>query len=285
LKRRQLLFAILAAALALPALAGCGGNSDPLHEVRSAATTTLGLTAQSTLSLTGARLFGGTPGTILGRAQYSFPKGLGYAALQVPALGRRASGTAYLVFQPARLWSKPLVTTVLPKGDLWISAKYAGPPPAGSPAPSVALQLESLNPQLLLKEIATGTVAARSAGHLVVNHVPLTRYIVSIDLAQALKAAGKTGALRAAIQQQLFALHARGASSQVQIVAGVDGTGRVAQLQASLPGSKLGAVQIGLSTFGSRIPLSLPLSSETVDIASLQRSHGAVAPATMFTGE
>ena len=285
MKHRQLVFAILAA---VPALAGCGGNSDPVHEVRSAATTTLGLTAQSTLSLTGARLFGGTPGTILGRAQYSFPQGLGYAALQVPALGRRPSGTAYLVFLPARLWSKPLVSTALPKGDLWISAKFTDPPSAGSPTPSVALALESLNPQLLLEEIATGAVAARSSGHLVVNHVPFIRYIVSIDLARALETAGKTGALRVAIQQQLLALRAaRGehTSSRMQIVAGVDGTGRLAQLQASLPGSKLGRVQIGLWTFGSRIPLSLPLPSETVDIAFLRRSHGVVTPATMFTGE
>ena len=99
-KHRQLPLSILAAVCALGALAGCGGSSNPLHAVRSAATTTLSLTTQSTLMLKGARLFGGTPGTILGRAQYSFPKGLGYEALQVPALGRRASGTAYLVFLP-----------------------------------------------------------------------------------------------------------------------------------------------------------------------------------------
>jgi hypothetical protein len=170
------------------------------------------------------------------------------------------------------------MSTALPKGALWISAKFTHPPAAGSPAASVALQLESLNPQLLLEEIATGAVAARIAGHPVVNHVPFTRYIVTVDLARALAAAGTTGALRTAIQQQLVT------SSRVQMVAGVDGTGRLAQLQASLPGSKLGTVQIGLWTFGSRIPLSLPLPSETVDIASLNRSHGTVTPATMFTG-
>jgi hypothetical protein len=276
LKHRRLLLAILAA---VPALAGCGGKSDPVHEVRSAANTTLGLTAQSTLSLTGATLFGGTPDTIIGRAQYSFPKGLGYLALGVPALERRPSGTAYLVFQPARLWSKPLETTALPKGVLWISAPFTGPRSAGAKAPSVALALEGLNPQLLLEEIATGTVAARPDGHFVVNHVPFDRYVVSVDLTRALEAAGKTGALRAAIQQQLAAL---GGRSRVQVVAGVDGTGRLAQLQATIPGSKLGTVQVGLWKFGSPIPLSLPLESETVDIASVRRG---VTPASMFTGE
>ena len=276
LKRRRLIFAVLAA---VSVLAGCGGTSDPVHDVRSAATTTLGLTAQSTLSLTGSRLFGGNPGTIIGRAQYSFPQGLGYAALQLPALGPRASGTAYLVFQPARLWSKPLVTTALPKGVLWISVPFTDERSAAAKAPSVALALEGLNPQLLLEEIATGTVGARTAGQTVVNHVPFIRYIVSVDLKRALAAAGKSGALRAAIQQQLAAL---GGRSRVQVTAGVDGTGRLAQLAASLPGSKLGTVQIGLWRFGSPIPLSLPLQSETVDIDSVRRG---VTPASMFTGE
>jgi hypothetical protein len=281
LKHRQLPLTVVAAVVALTALAGCGGSSNPVHTVRSAARTTLGLTAQATLSLTGAKLFGGTPGTIVGRAQYSFPKGLGYAALQVPAHGARPSGTAYLVFLPARLWSKPLVTSALPEGDLWISARFADPESTGSTP--VALALESLNPQLLLHEIATGAVAARSSGHFVVNHVPFTRYVVSVDLARALQASGTTGAFRAALQQQLSALNARpGTRALVQIVAGVDGTGRLAQLQASLPGSKLGTVQFGLWRFGSPIPLSLPLRSETVDIASVRRG---VTPALMFTGE
>ena len=97
--------------------------------------------AQSTLTLTDARLFGGTPGTILGRAQYSFPKGLGYEALQVPALGRRASGTAYLVFLPQQLWSKPVVNRALPKGHLWISATFTDARSAGPRPPSLALAL------------------------------------------------------------------------------------------------------------------------------------------------
>jgi hypothetical protein len=270
------------------ASAGCGGSANPLHAVRSAATNTLSLTAQSTLTLTDARLFGGTPGTIVGRAEFSFPKGLGYQALQVPALGRRAPGTAYFVFLPKRLWSKPVVNGALPKGHLWISAKFSDSRSAGSTTPSVALALEGMNPQLLLEEVATGAVAASSSGHRVINHVPFTEYVVSVDLARALAAAGKTGAVRTAMQQELAALRAsRGtdAGSLVRIVVGVDGAGRLAQLRASLPGTKLGTVQIGLWKFGSTIPLSLPLASETVDIASLRRSHGASTARWMFTGD
>ena len=180
LLHRPLPVSILTALLALVALAGCGGRSNPQHAVRSAATNTLSLTAQSTLKLTGAQLFGGTPGTIVGRGEFSFPKGLGYGALQVPALGQRAGGTSYLVYLPKQLWSKPIVNTALPDGHLWISAKFADSRSAGSTTPSLALVLESMNPQLLLEEIATGAVAASSSGHRVIDHVPLTEYVVSV---------------------------------------------------------------------------------------------------------
>jgi hypothetical protein len=285
---RQLFRSLLPALCALVALAGCGGGTNPLHAVRTAATNTLSLTTQSTLALTGARLFGGTPGTIIGRAQYSFPKGLGYAALQVPALGRRASGPAYLVFLPRQLWSKPVVSRTLPQGRLWITAAFTGASSSGSTTPSVALALEGLNPQLLLEEIATGAVAASSSGHGVTNHVPFTEYVVSVDLARSLAAPATTGALRAAMQQELSALRAgRGANagSRVRIVARVDGAGRIAELQASLPGSQLGTVRIALRTFGSTIPLSLPLPSETVDIAALRGARGVATARWVFTGE
>src|SRR4029077_2956559 len=127
----------------------------------------------------------------------------------------------------------------LPKGHLWISATFTDARPVGPRPPSLALALESMNPQLLLEEIATGAVAASSSGHRVINHLPFTEYVVTVDLARAL-AATEAGALRTAMRQELTALRAdRGAraGSRVRIVAGVDGAGRVTQLQALLPGS------------------------------------------------
>ena len=146
MKHRQLSVAILTAALALVVLAGCGDSANPLHAVRSAAKNTLALTAVANGCDLGV---GGTPSTILGRGQFSFPNGLGYEALQLPARGARAAGTAYLVFLPKRLWIKPVVSTALPKGDLWISAKFDSPRSAASTTPSLALLAQSMNPQPL----------------------------------------------------------------------------------------------------------------------------------------
>jgi hypothetical protein len=286
-RRRQLLVSIVAACLLLTALAGCGGSADPLPAVRRAATNTLGLTAQSTLTLTGSQLFGKTA-EIVGRGEFSFPRGLGYGALQLPAQRQRSAGTAYLVFLPTNLWIRPVSRAGLPEGDLWLSAKLTNLRSAGSTMRSLALVAEGMNPQLLLEEIATGAVAATSSGHRVVDHVPFAEYAVTIDLARALEQTRKTGAIRIAMQQQLAALRAmRGpsGSSRVRIVARIDGAERLAQLQFSLPGSKLGTVKIGLWKFGSAIPLSLPLASETVDLASLRLSPEALTATRLFGGD
>ena len=283
-RRRQLPLSIVVAGSVLLALAGCGGSADPLHAVRSAAANTLALTAQSTLTLTGPRLFGDTP-TIVGRGEFSFPKGLGYEGLQLPARGRQAAGTAYLVFLPTRVWIRPASSAALPEGDLWISTRLTDPQSGGAPTQALALVLEGTNPQLLLEEIATGAIAASRSGHRVVDHVPYTEYDVTVDLRQALDATSATGPLRIAMRQQLVALRAVGAGSRIRIVARVDGADRLAQLQFSLPGSRLGTIQIELWKFGSLIPLSLPLASQTVDIASLRLAPGAVGPAPLRTRE
>ena len=158
-RRQQLSPAIVAAGFALFALAGCGGSADPLQAVRNAATNTLALTAQSTLTLTGAQLFGESP-TIVGRGEFSFPKGLGYEGLQLPPHGRRAAGTAYLVFLPGRVWIRPVSSAALPDGDLWISTRLNDPQSGGAPTQALALVLEGTNPQLLLEEIATGAIVS-----------------------------------------------------------------------------------------------------------------------------
>jgi hypothetical protein len=115
--------------------------------------------------------------------------------------------------------------------------------------------------------------------------VPYTEYDVSVDLAKALSATSATGPLRTAMRQQLAALRSVGAGSRIRVVARVDGAERLAQLQFSLPGSKLGTIQIGLWKFGSAIPLSLPLPAQTVDIASLRLAPGAITPDRLLRGE
>ena len=287
--RRQLVLSIVVAVLVAVFIGGCGGSGDPLRAVLGAARSTLSQSAESDLTLHRARLFGGAPSAVVGRAEFAFRSGLGYEALDVPVRGQRAAGTAYLDFLPTKVYVDPVVRSALPAGRIWLSATFAGPGSVGARFPLLAEVLEGLNPQLLLEEIVWGAAAASALGERVIAHVPFTEYIVSIDLKRALAAARGplAGAMRSAVRDELSALlagHGARGSSSVRVEVWVDGPGRVARLQASLPGSKLGTVLMVLSNYGVTIPVSLPLESQVVDIASLSRVTGADAASWVFTG-
>jgi hypothetical protein len=288
LMRRHLLFrgAVLAGVAVV--LAGCGGSSDPLRAVLGAATTTLSQSADANVTLSDASLFGGTSRSVVGRAAFVFPTGLGYEAIQVPKLRGRASGTAYLAYLGRRVWVEPLVQTALPQGRLWISTTFSRSGSLEARFPTLALVLEGLNPELLLEEIIWGAVAASSLGQRVVAHVPFTEYSVTVDLRRAIsRATGPTAvALSSAMREELAALRssrARRGSSAVAIAIWVDGPGRLVQLQASLPGSGLGTVLMALSNVGTAIATNLPTASMSADIALL-RPAGIPSASWLFTG-
>ena len=240
-RRRQLL------ALAIVAEGSCcsraaAGSTDPLQAVRAAATNTLALTAESTLQADGRRPFGETS-TVVGRGEFSFPKGLGYEGLQLSSHGW-GGRHAYLVFLPARVWIRPVSSAALPEGDLWISTRLTDAQSGGAQPQALALVLEGTNPEPLLEEIATGAAAASASGQQrrrsrAVHRVRrLCRPGASVD-------ATSKGPLRIAMRQQLAALRAAGLGSRIQIAVSVDGAERLAQLEP-LPGSQLGTTQIEL---------------------------------------
>ena len=132
LRYRRLPLPIFVALLALVAFTGCGGNRDPLHH-RSQRRHEHAVAERGVHPVVDRRTaLRRDSGTIIGRAQYSFPKGLGYAALAGSGAGRTGGRDAYLVFQPTKLWSKPVVNTGLPQGDLWVSATYTDAQSAGA---------------------------------------------------------------------------------------------------------------------------------------------------------
>lgn len=283
--RRRLLLSLGLAAAACT-LAGCGGSSDPLGAVLSAARSTLSQNAQLTLTLRGAAVLGGAPAAVVAKGAFAFPAGLGYEAVQVPAARGRAPGTSYLVFRPAEVDVDPPVHTALPRGRLWIAAAF---PRSGAPDPrwpGLAEGLEGLSPQLLVEEIAWGATAASSLGQRVIDHVPSTEYAVSVDLERALAAASgpAAGAMRPAIREELAALRTGRSSPSLRIAVWVDGPGRIARLQATVPGSGLGTVSMSLSGFGVGIPASLPAAAQTVAVGSLSPPAGMPPAGWVLTG-
>ena len=64
----------------------------------------------------------------------------------------------------------------------------------------------------------------------------------------------------------------------------VDGSGRVARLESSPPGSGLGAVVMALDNFGVSFPRSLPLASQSVQLGALRPPNAAPALSWLFRG-
>ena len=130
--------------------------------------------------------------------------------------------------------------------------------------------LAGLAPELLLDEIAWGARSASPAGSSVVGHVPMSRYLVSVDLAKALRAARRAGrpALAAAIVDELHASR----SGRVELEAWVNGPGYVGKIKGPVPGSGLGTPAFAFSSFTAKFtPSQLPASA-TVALDSLRPS-------------
>ena len=258
--------ALLASALAVFALTGCGVSSDPERTVVSAARTTLSDALLSTITLNDASALSAPHARVVAKGASVFATGLGYAAIDLATLGRAPAGVEYLVLLPSTVYVMPIAAgaAALPQGKTWVSVPLTGSGRVGVAFPRVAEQLESLNAELLLDEIAWGAAQASHVGEPVIDHVPLSEYLVTVDLSRAATSAvgASAAAMRSAIGEELAALRAsRPGARSVRIRVWVDGPGHIARLQAVLPGSGLGTISLALSGFGAKIGRSLPLSS------------------------
>ena len=130
--RRRHLSSIAAVAMVALPLAGCGASAKPLGSVRAAARLTLSQNMEGIISPRGGTVFPANSGPLRAHAAFALPGGLGYEALDVPALGRRPSGPTYLDFFPAQLDIAPLDHAALPAGRLWVALRFGR---AGSSQP------------------------------------------------------------------------------------------------------------------------------------------------------
>ena len=264
--RRQHLFLLPAAVATTLALAGCGGvSSDALHVVKSATATTLSQTLVSDLTLNGVKLYGTTGATVDGTGAFAFDTKRGYERLDLPAGSGHAAGSRFLDYLPAGFYftrASSAGTTALPNGKPWVSTALTGAGSVDALVPRFVLQVEALSPQLLLDELAGGAETATHVGELVVDHVPLSEYRVSLNLTKA--SSTVSGSIRTAIEDERTA----NGSATVPVTVWVDGPGHIVKLQGAVPGSGLGTVSMALSSFGLKIPANLPTSSMLLQITA-----------------
>jgi hypothetical protein len=276
------LLLVVAAALLL---AACGGSGHPLATVQAAAAKTSNGSVWWDLNLAGARVDGDRM-TVLGRGAAVFARGVAYLAVNIPGGEAPAAGVEYILYTPTVAYLRPVPAAAdrLPSGRSLIAVPLA--PSVDRWLPGLVGEVEVLNPKLLLDEVATGAETASSHGVEVVDHLPLKKYTVTVDLARA--HARASGALRLAIGNE------QAKSRSLAVTVWINPNGRVARLRATPPGGALGTATYDLTSypainvyaraldmrFGTNTPPTLPDSSQTLDVRAL--SHPQASPLAGF---
>jgi hypothetical protein len=248
-----------------------------LHDVLSAATGLARGTARVVFRLVRPAEFGTTLAPVFGSGNFAFAAGRGTEAIDLPELPHQEHGTEHAVFGPGLVYLQPRGTSgrVLPRGKLWLSASLTGSDSVSTNFPSFIGQVEGVNPQLLLDELLWGaTSATPTSQQPTVKGLRAQGYTVSVDLPRALAGAGRAGAtaFSLAIQQQLTALAGHGGSTSIQMVAWLDRSGRIAELEASPPGAGYATGFFGFSTFGTPVRVDVPPAAQVIDITALTPS-------------
>lgn len=268
--------------------AGCGGSAHPLGTVVTAAAKTSKGSVWWDLSLADAPLYGARV-AVPGRGAGAFTRGIAYLAVNIPAVDAvHPSGVEYILFTPTVVYLRPVQAAVerLPAGRELIAAPLSSS--VDRWLPGLVGQVQTLNPKLLLEEIASGADSASSHGVEVVDHLPLSKYTVEVSLARA--HARATGAQRLAIADEQAALGA--AARSLPITIWIDAEGRVARIRATPPG--LGTATFALTSyreinvfaramnirFGTNTAPTLPDGSQAVDVRALQ--HPRASPLAGF---
>jgi hypothetical protein len=248
-----------------------------LDGVPAAAARTLTQRAAIGIRLEGAQAFGPVQAPVYAQGPFDFATGQGSEVIDLPEVRNQEPGTEQAIFFPTRVYLQPrgVSLAVLPKGKQWMSATIAGSESVNTNFPEFVVQVEGINPMLLLSELAWGATSSVPLGpaRQIVDHVPAQRFRVEVDLTQALARAGgpAAAAISQAIQEQLTG---QGSPQRptVSIEAWVDRAGRVVQMQTTVPGIGEGTALVAVSYFGRAVEVSPPSPSKVIDITALTPS-------------
>lgn len=255
--------AISAAGCDVASSAVAGGGATQPTQVSASASLAQLVEAAATRTLGESVAVSSVIGPFRGKGTFDFPAGSGDEQIE------ETGGAESLVFEPKTVYDRQTRGEyfAMPAGKAWLSAN---PAEQGKSRYSLyILQLEDLNPQFLLSEVAWGSVAAWSLGPADLGHTPTHAYTVEVSPATVVsKATGPEGsAIAAAIHDERSAPGGSQATEQ-EFEVWVDGEGRMAQLRADPPAS-WGTTTLKVTSFAARPRVSAPPTHITVAIAKV----------------
>jgi hypothetical protein len=242
--------------------------------VRGAAAAGLSDTATYTVVLIGATVFGSSS-WVEGAGSFDFRAQQGTLLLSPSGTGLHEP----LVFAPLAVYIRPPASSEsLPPGKSWILASFSDTRVLQTNLPDYVIEVESLNPALVLSELLWGGVAAAPSGSAMIQGRTASRYDVTVDLNQALASASGAAQvpLSLALQAELRAVGgstAAGASarssSRITVGAWIGESGRLLRVELTPPGAGVGRMTMNLAGFGTAVLATLPPAAQVTDVASL----------------
>ena len=210
-----------------------------------------------------------TPVGAFGVEDFSAPAGT--LTLDLPG---GSSVRERMVFLPGTVFVKPPSSSPpLQPGRPWIFANFADIAKYDVKFPPYIVETESVNPALVLYELAWGATSAASAGPAQHSAAQDPSYRVpSISTGpwatpparrRRLRPSPRRGDLRLRRER----LHVAPVTIPVDVW--VDGAGRLVGARVTPPGAGIGTVTIDLDRFGSAVHASKPPRAKVVDIAAM----------------
>ncbi len=180
---------------------GRAPSASDLAAVRSAATRTLRTRVSASIVLEATQVFGADQPDVTGTGTFDL------AAAEAQVEVHQPSGIETVLFFPTMVFVRQPASSVgaaLPPGKVWISTDLVHPETVSTNFPQFVLQVEDLNPALLLGEMAWGATSAAPLGPRTVAGSPAHGYLVTVDLAAATaRTSGPAGtALSRALQDE-----------------------------------------------------------------------------------
>jgi hypothetical protein len=251
------------AAAATPGPAFGPASPEALAAVRSAVAATLAGTATVTIALTGSTVFDRNRSKASATGAFDFRAMRG--AISLTPAGSRV--TEPVVFTPSAVYIRPpAANELLPKGKTWIVDSFTDTPAVTANFPQFVAQVESVNPGLILSELAWGATAAAAAVSQGAAGGPAPpAYDVTVDLRQALAGAGGPAAIPFAVVIETEGVTA----TTMHVSAWLAASGGLARVELRPPGTGLGTVGVTLNGPAGPVSAGPPPASQAVELAAL----------------
>ncbi len=248
-------------------------SSPALTSLLVAVRQTLAQTAAFRVRVTGGSLLGSAVPAVTGGGSFDFPAQRGEVTLAASGPQR----TAEAIFTPSVLYVRaPWPSGYLPPGRSWLAIEVANAAAPARNLPAIAGQIDAVDPDLALRELAWGAVATAGSSAAMLGGRRVQRLNVMVDLARALRGVSgpSRNAYAAALESQLAALDEGGRSTAPQVAfhAFLTQEGQLLGLEVAPPVAGAGGVSMTFGNAGITVRALAPPAGRVADLSALTPS-------------